>query len=78
MDSAKEKIEEIEGQAPEEIKEQEKEIEGVRAEVDLKDNEEVMQALKGTEEKFRHASEATPERPNLKQPDKSDLEGPEQ
>lgn len=56
----------------------EKELGGVRAEVDLKDNEEVMQALKGTEEKFRHASEATPERTNLKQSGKTDLEGPEQ
>lgn len=78
LDSAKEKIEEIEGQEPEELKEQEKELEGVRAEVDLKDNEEVMQALKGTEEKFKHASEATTERTYLKQPNKSDLEGPEQ
>ena len=78
LDSAKEEIEKQEEPVPEELKEEAKELEGVRAEVNVKDNEKVMKGIRETEEKFQQASEANQQRTNLEQPDKSDMEGPEQ
>ena len=84
LESAKEKIEEQDEIVPEELEEQAEELEaqveeldGLRAEVNVRDDKEVMDRIKATEDKFRQEGEENPQRMDLEQPDKSDMEGPE-
>ena len=81
LESAKEKIEEQDEIVPEELEEQAEELEaqveerdGLRAEVNVRDDKEVMDRIKATEDKFRQEGEGNPQRMDLEQPDKSDLE----
>ncbi len=84
LESAKEKIEEQDEIVPEELEEQAEELEaqveeldGLRAEVNVRDDKEVMDRIKATEDKFKQEGEGNPQRMDLEQPDKSDMEGPE-